>query len=95
MTSTEGKHSTCLNLGNNPQLHYTKKKKKSRKEASGRAITNNSIRTAQHKKDESGKMGNVKLKINQEILAEHGDSMQSVSEAVNGKRDSSYAIECS
>lgn len=93
MTSTEGKHSTCLNLGNNPQLHCAKKKK-SRKEASGRAITNNSIRTAQRKKDESGKMGNVKLKINQEILAEHGDSMQSVSEAVNGKRDSSYAIEC-
>lgn len=48
-------------LGNNPQQCCREKKTK---EAAGNTIMSNPIRTVQSKREEKGKMENVKLKIN-------------------------------
>lgn len=55
---------TWLSLGNNPQQRCIKKKA-----SIWNVIMNNPISTAESKEEEKGKMENVRLKINQVILA--------------------------
>lgn len=52
---------------------------------------NNPISIAESREEENGKMENVRLKINQVILAYQGNSAQPVSETVNGKEKCSRA----